>query len=610
MGGEGNFMKIFRSRKAVTTTEGVIIVALILAIILSASTLFYVSTVTSQLAGLSTSISKLSDSLSKLSSDLATVSKTVEEVRKIVGAPPPTPTPTPPPPPKLKDTLIVGTTDSVELTLDPAQAYDWFGWHILQQIGGRLVEIRPGSKAGPEDYVPDLATDWSASADLKTWTFNLRKGVKFEDGREFTAEDVKYSIDRAIALIPSIPEGAPAGLGYDAVIDSVEVSGTYQVKFHLKIPFAPFLGFMYCRSSAIVEKKYAPIMQINYTEGDARASTPVGFLGPYKLTRWVRIAGKDNEMRLEANPNYWNVTGGYPKTKRIIYKFYADATALRLAIEAGDVDIAFRHITAADVLDLTKNPNLKVWWGTGAFIQYMIFQEKIKPFDDPRVRRALAAALNRPAVCKTVFLGTMEPLYSIIPKGMMGHTEAFKELGDANYALTRSLLAELGYNENNKLPVELWYESSGHYPMSADQALMYKDSFEKSGVITVTVKGIDWAGYRKNRNEEIMPVYVYGWYPDYVDPDDYAFLYWAAWLHHNYVNPEIVALYDKARAITDPTERARLYAEIDKIAVRDSPVIPIFQGVAWGVTKPDVEGLVLDITTDMRYWLVYAEIPA
>jgi len=603
-------MKMFRNRKAVTTTEGIIIVVLILAVILSASTLFYVSTVTSQLAGLSTSISKLSDSLSKLSSDLATVSKTVEEVRKIVGAPPPTPTPTPPPPPKYKDTLIVGTTDSVELTIDPAQAYDWFGWHILQQTGDVLVHVRPGSKGGPEDYDPHLATDWSVSADLMTWTFNLRKGVKFEDGREFTAEDVKYSIDRAIALIPSIPEGAPAGLGYDAVIDSVEVSGTYQVKFHLKIPFAPFLGFLHARSSSIVDRKYAPMMQINYTEGDARASTPVGFLGPYKLTRWVRIAGKDNEMRLEANPNYWNAVGGYPKTKRIIYKFYADATALRLAIEAGDIDIAFRHITAADVLDLTKKPDLKVWWGTGAFIQYMIFQEKIKPFDDARVRRALAAALNRPEVCRTVFLGTSEPLYSIIPKGMMGHTETFKELGDANYALTKSLLAELGYNENNKLPVELWYESSGHYPMSADQALMYKDSFEKSGVITVTIKAADWPSYKKNRDAEIMPVYVYGWYPDYVDPDNYAFLYWAKWLHHNYENPEIVALYDKARATTDLAERTRLYAEIDKIAVWDSPVIPLFQGVAWAVTKPDVEGLVLDITQDMRYWLVYAEIPA
>jgi len=604
------FGKLRRNRKAVTTVESVIIVVLIIAIILSAGTLYYVSTVTRQLAELSTGISKLSDSVSKLSGDLATVSTTVEDIREILGRPPTTPpTPTPPPTPKYKETLIIGTTDSVEKTIDPAQAYDWFGWHILQQIALTLVEVEPGSEAGPEDYFPALATDWSVSADLKTWTFNLRKGVKFEDGREVTAEDVKYSIDRAIALIPEIPEGAPAGLGYDLVIDSVEVSDTYQVKFHLKIPFAAFLGFMGCRSSAIVNRDYAPIKEIEYTEGDVRASTPVGFLGPYKLTMWVRIAGRDTEMRLEANPNYWNAAV-YPKTKNIVYKFYADPTALRLAIEAGDIDIAFRHLRSADVIDLTKNPNLKVWWGVGAAIQYMIFQEKIEPFGDARVRRALAAALDRPTLTSTVFLGLTEPLYSIIPKGMLGHTEAFKELGDANYELTRNLLAELGYNEDNKLQVELWYESSGHYPMSAEQAVVYKDSFEKSGVITVTIKSADWASYKLNRDNEIMPVYVYGWYPDYVDPDNYAFLYWAAWLHHNYENPDIVVLYDQARAITDPTERARLYAEIDKIAVRDSPVVPLWQGVAYAVTKPDVEGLVLDITQDMRYWLVYAEIPA
>lgn len=508
-------------------------------------------------------------------------------------------------PPKLKDTLIYGTTDSVESNLDPARAYDFFGWEIIQNTGETLVNIRPGSSATPEDFVPALATDWSVSGDGLTWTFTLREGVKFCDGAEFNATAVKYSFDRNIGL--ALPDGPQLNMAYSDIIDSVEVLDTYQVQFNLKIPFAPFLGLMACQASAIVNPNYAPLdTDVEYVEDDARASHP-NDLGPYNLTKWERVAGKDHEMRLEANPNYWNVTGGFPKTKTIIIKFYADATALRLAIEAGDIDIAFRHITPVDIIDLqTKTDIVKVWEGTGAAIQYMIFQEAMPPFDDPRARRAVAAAINRTAVCETVFLGQTSPLYSIIPDGLMGHTEAFKELGDANYALTRSLLAELGYDEENKLEVELWYETSGHYPSSEDQALLYAESLEASGVITVTIRGADWPSYRLNRNEGIMQVFIYGWYPDYIDPDNYAFLYWASWLNHGYDNPDIVALYDQARAATDPAERIRLYAEIDEIAVRDCPLVPLWQGKAWAVTRLNVEGVCLDITQTWRMWLLYA----
>jgi len=234
----------------------------------------------------------------------------------------------------------------------------------------------------------------------------------------------------------------------------------------------------------------------------------------------------------------------------------------------------------------------------------LCFQEKRPPFNDARVRMAVAAALNRSDVCQTVFLGLSQPLYSIIPPGMLGHTEAFKDLGDANYTLTRSLLAQLGYNENNKLTFELWYESSGHYPSSADQALLYKTALELSGVISVTLKSADWASYRANRNSEIMDAYVYGWYPDYVDPDDYSFLYWAEWLHTNYANSTQVSLYDQARATGNLTLRTQLYGRIDAMAVQQCSVVPLYVSSAWAVTKPNINGIYLDITQDMRYWLI------
>jgi len=595
--------------------ELAIVVLVLVGIIVSSGTMIYTANVLSNVSTVSSDVATLTDSVANLTSatrDLASIMEDfgasvtdlqarLAEIEASLA---------------VRETLIVGTTDSVELTLDPAQAYDYFGWNILQQISGTLVSVKPGSTTG-SDFVSDLALTWTPSTDLKTWDFDLRQGVKFPDGTTFNATHVKYSFDRAIALIPKIPEGAPAGLGYDLIFNRTEVLSTYKVRFHLNFPFSPFLGILAARSSAIVDPKYAPIQQINYTAGNARASTPVAFVGPYVLSGWTRVAGKDTEIKLDANPNYWNLASGYPKLKHIIFKFYPDAATLRLAIEAGDVDMAFRHISPTDVLDLETNPNLRVWWGTGAFIQYLCFQEKRAPFNDRRVRVAVAAALNRTAVTETVFLGLSKPLYSIIPPGMLGHTEAFKQLGDANYTYTRSLLNQAGYGPSNPLTFDLWYESSGHYPSSADQALLYKQSIEAAwpGVIQVTLKSADWASYRANRNNEIMDAYVYGWYPDYVDPDDYSFLYWATWIHTNYYNStynpggyaqyqQQVSLYDQARATTNTTLRTQLYAQIDAIAVNQSSVVPLYVSTAWAVTKPTIYGIYLDITQDMRYWLI------
>ena len=607
--------------------ELAILVLVLIGIIVSSVTVVYTTSVIGSLDTLTKDVTSLTESLTNLTStvrDLAIITGDLAEavgqyaeaianlearlaaIEASLAA-------------KAKEILIVGTTDSVEYTLDPAQAYDYFGWCILQQIAGTLVSVAPNSTTG-QDFIPDLAESWNASSDITMWDFTLRQNVKFPDGTIFNATHVQYSFNRTIGLIPLIPEGAPANLYYNEIIENVTVLDTYKVRFYLNYPFSPFLGIIACRASAMVDPAYAPMdTQINHTAGDARGSTPVAFFGPYYLSKWERSADRDIEIRLDKNPYYWNVTGGYPKTKTIIFRFYRDAASLRLAVEAGDVDMAFRHISPTDVLDLEDNPNVKVWWGTGAFIQYLCFQEAHPPFNDTRVRRAITAALNRTSVCETVFLGLSDPLYSMIPPGMLGHTEAFQKLGEANYTLTRSLLAELGYNEANKLEFDLWYESSGHYPMSAEQALLYKQSLEASGVMKVNLEYADWSSYKANRNNEIMDVYVYGWYPDYVDPDDYSFLYWASWLHHNYYNETLngvpnpsysaylqqLALYNEARATTNTTRRVELYAQIDEIAVQQCSIVPLYVSSAWAVTKPNIYGIYLDITQDMRYWLLY-----
>jgi len=517
----------------------------------------------------------------------------------------------------LKETLIMGTTDSVESNLDPAEAYDFFGWEIIQAVSCGLVDMEPGTPHGAsvEDVIPSLATDWSVTDDGLNWTFNLRHGLMFADGiTEFNATHVKYSFERGMSL--AMPDGAYVGLGYSDIIDRIEDASKYQVKFYLKIPFGPFLSFLACQASFMVNPTYAPFNEtVNYVEGNARASYP-GDLGPYILTKWSRVAGRDYEMWLEENPNYWNKTGGFPKTKKIIIKFYSDATGLALAISAGEIDIAFRQLRSYDINAFKTNPNVKVWEGTGAFIQYLVFQEKIKPFDDKRVRRAVAAALDRVSLCDTVFLGQAAPLYSMIPIGMAGHTDAYKVLGDANYTFTINTLNDPTiyggpYNETNQLVIDLWYEISGHYPQSADQGMVIKDALEGSGVIKVNLHGLDWASYRAKRREENMPAYIYGWYPDYVDPDNYIYPFLhssgSSWLRLNYNSTQMDPLIEQARAETNATIRNQLYSQIQSLMVEDSPLVSMFQSGAWAVTKPNVKGIYLDISQMWRHWLIYAE---
>lgn len=348
-------------------------------------------------------------------------------------------------PPAGKDTLIVGTTDSIETSLDPAEVWDYFGGsEMIPNLGAPLVYIRPGSSAGPNDFAPALATDWTISSDGLTYTFNLRQGLKFSDGTPFNAAAVKYSFDRNIGL--AMPDGPQVGLGYNDTIAKVEAPSDYQIVITLRHPFAPFMALMAFSGSYIVNPKRAPNTPgkaVEYAEADATASNP-NDLGPYILTEWSRKGGKDYEMKLDANPNYFGAAD--VKAKHIIMKFYSDATALALAIKSGDIDMAYRQLTTTDIKSMQSDPSVKVWQGAGTFIQYICFQERMKPFDTPKGRQAIAAALNRKELVDTVFLGQANPLYSMIPNGMAFQTDAYKTLGDANLALTTSTLEGLGYS--------------------------------------------------------------------------------------------------------------------------------------------------------------------
>ena len=519
-----------------------------------------------------------------------------------------------------KSTIILGTTDKVQTTIDPADAYDYFGINMIDNLGAPLVDFAAGTtNTSPSALQPALATKWSESSDGLTYTFILRSGLKYDDGTPFNSTDVKFSVDRGMAI--NDPNGAFNGLAVGSIIDSVTTPNATAVVFHLKAPFSAFLSMMTFGIFYPVNPNKVPKVTcnpcsdatgiVNFTSGNAAASNPNG-LGPYTLTEWTRSGTKEVEMTLTANPYYWNYPA-YPKTHTIIIKFYPDATSLAAAIKSGDVDLAYRQFTTTDIQSMMTTQGLHVYPSPGAFIQYLVFNQNVAPYSDINVRQGIAAALNRTDLIDTVFAGTATPLYSQIPLGMAYHTDAFKAAFGAgpNYDLARQILAKSGYNATHKLDITLWYETTGHYPQSADQAQVIKSDLEASGVIAVTLNGVDFSTLHSDIRAGSLSMWIYGWYPDFIDPYDYTTPFFqsagSSWLNDGYNSSAMDALLAQSLTATG-TQLANVYSQIQTLQAQDVPTIPLYQGGAnccGAIAKNSVGGIYLDVTLIFRLDTLY-----
>ncbi len=481
--------------------------------------------------------------------------------------------------------LTIGTTDKVT-DLDPANAYDFFTWEILNNIMDGLVKYKPGT----DQLVPALAESWDIQEDGKVWIFHLRKDVKFCDGTPLTAQDVVRSINRVFTI-----QGDPSWLVTEFV-ESVEALDDYTVKFTLSKPVSYFLALL-------ATPPYFPVSP-NYPDNEIASDATWGGAGPYCIADFKR----DQYIVLEANPYYYGET---PKTKTIVVRFYKDAATLRLAFENREVDIAWRTLRPTDYEDLKSNPNYKLIEIPSSFIRYLVVNTQMEPTSNKLVRQAIAAALDRAELAEVVFLNTMEPLYSMVPKGLWSHIDVFKDkYGDANIDLAKSLLAQAGYDENNKLKIELWYTPSHYGDTEADLAQVIKEQLEATGVIEVDLKNSEWATYVDQLRNGQMMLCLLGWYPDYIDPDNflYPFLHSGAnkWTGTGYSNPQVDQLLEQAAVMIDQNERAQEYEQVQEILAEDVPFIPILQGRLIVVTYQDVEGIQIGPVMLMPYWTLYS----
>jgi peptide/nickel transport system substrate-binding protein len=575
----------------VTRMETAITALVIVAILVSASTLYYGLSVMDKVVTLTDSVAELTGSVADLATtmgDLADVvgeyADRIAEIEDRISAVEERLKPKP---------IILGTTDKITV-LDPAKSYDFYTWEVFHNIGEGLMKYKPGTT----ELELGIAESYTVSADGLNYTFTLKKGMKFTDGEPLDAAAVKWSIDRVMSLNLD-----PAVL-VSAYVERVDVLDTYTVSFILKKPVAFFLA-------ATATTPYFPVSSKSYPV-DGVAEPTVGHYGPYKIKKWVR----DVELVLEANPDY---LGEAPKTKEFVIRFFKDAAAMRLAVETGEIDIAWRTLTPTDVVDLKAKGVLTVEDVPGPYIRYIVMRCNMTPFNNTSIRRAIAAAIDRDRIVREAYMDTVKPLYSMVPEGMWSHIDAFKnEYGVRNLTLARELLNAAGYGFDNatdpdpKFAFELWYTPTHYGDPEADVAAIIKASLEETGMMEVTLKSAEWATYA---GEYIaagtMPIFLLGWYPDFIDPDNYLtpFLYseFSGHLGVFYNNTQMDRLLDEAMVELNITKRIELYEETQRLLADEAPLVPFFQGVLNAAFWPNVRGVLLDPTMLLRYYLIYKE---
>ena len=486
-----------------------------------------------------------------------------------------------------KVTLVYGTTEKVT-DMDPANAYDFHTWEIFYNIYQGLMGYPPGKT----NLVPNLAEKYEVVDDGKGYIFTLKKGVKFSDGTPFDAEAVKWSIDRVMRI-----KGDPSWLVTDFV-DSVEVLDPHTVKFVLKNPVAYFPSLVATPPYYPVNPKIYPPDKIVKDPSELTGGKLVG-LGPYRAVSFKR----DQEVVLEQNSNFY---GEKPKNDMVVIRYFADATTMRLALEKGEIDFAFKSFNPSDISDLEKSPKIQTIKGQGPYIRYLCFQCKTEPFTNKIVRQGVAAAINRPEIIKKVFLGQNAPLYSMVPAGMWTHEENFKEVfGDGNIDKSKELLGKAGFNESNKLKFEFWYTPSHYGDTEVDMAAVLKAQFEATGVMEVSVKSAEWATYKDNWSNQVMPVYLLGWYPDYIDPDNYtaAFAGTAGSKGNGiyFSDPEWDAMFVDEQKDPNEAVRAEIFKKVQQMWTDEVPTAPIFQGSLYLFAQKNVHGILISPTLQLNY---------
>jgi peptide/nickel transport system substrate-binding protein len=485
-------------------------------------------------------------------------------------------------------TIIRGTTDQ-PVGFDPAGVYDLPSWDVLVNIYQTLVTIPPGGNKP----VPDAAQSCDFTNDT-TYKCTLKDGLKFSDGSPLTSADVKFSFERNINI--AAPEGASSLL---ADVKSIQTPDDKTVVFDLKDPEAVFPYIVSMQSMAIVPSDVFPADKL-------QPDDKVIGSGQYTVASYE----PGQELVLEKNPLYG---GDYPaKNDRAIVQYFDKPSALKLAIEQGDIDVAYRSFSPTDLKDLKTADGVNVVSGEGSEIRYLVFNENLMPGDNDAqklaIRRAVAYTIDRNAIASNVYDGTVKPLYSQVPSSLQYATQAYADEYGTSPDLNAAKAELQKAGVKTPVPLEIWYTPTHYGTGSADEYAEIKHELDSSGLFQVTLKSTEWDQYDQAALTDKYPVFQFGWFPDYPDADDYTQPFWASnsFLNDHYSNPEIDKLVKDEEGTNDTQQRQSDFTKIQSLAAADAPTIPIWQGGQVAAVRDGVNGVedTFDPAYLFRLWVI------
>jgi len=480
-------------------------------------------------------------------------------------------------------------------SLDPAASYDSGSFMVMNQIFPFLLNSEPGS--------PDPSNSLAESAEFTTsteYTVKLKTGLKWANGHDLDSKDVKFSFDRQLKIAD--PNGPSSLLGN---VDSITAPDASTVVFKLKVANdQTFPQVLTSPAGPIIDDEVFPADKVL---DDQKIVEGKAFGGQYVIDSY----NKNNLISFSANDSYAGVLGK-PANDKAAIKYYADANNLKLEVQQGKIDVAWRSLTPTDIEDLGKDEKLTVHKGPGGELRYIVFNFDTMPYgaktsdaDEKKslaVRQAAAHLVDREAIAKNVYKNTFTPAYSYVPQGFTGAAEPLKDLygtdGKPDAAKAKKVLEDAGVKTPVKLALQ--YNPDHYGPNSGDEYALVEKQLEADGLFDVDLKSTEWVTYQKQRVTD-YPAYQLGWMPDYSDADNYLSPFFAKdnFLSNNYDNPEVDKLISDQRGMTDAAKRTEAIEKLQTMVAEDLSTLPLLQGSQVAIAGKDVKDV--DKTLDASF---------
>ncbi len=472
-------------------------------------------------------------------------------------------------------TMIVTYKDDIS-TLDPAIGYDWQNWSMIKALFNGLMDY----EAGTYNLEPDLAKSFTISPDGKIYTFKLREDVKFHNGRKLTAEDIKFSIERAINPKTQSPgQGFFWSIkGFDEMVagKTTQLSGMtvidpYTLKIELSSPDATFLHVMAINFAFAVPKEEVE------KYGQDFGKHPVG-TGAFKMKEWKL----GQRVAYERNPDYYKT--GLPRLDKIVFEVGQEPTVALLRLQRGEVDILGDGIPPARFLQVKNDPKNAdlIIEGGQLHTGYVSMNVRVKPFDNKKVRQAVNMAINKDRVCK-IINNRAVPANQPLPPAMPGYDKNYKGYA-FDPAKAKALMTEAGFPDG--FTTELYANNTDPNPRIA-QAIQ-RDLAEigiKAEIKTLAQSTVIAAGGEEDQAPMIWSGGM-AWIADFPDPSNFygpilgcGGAVKGGWNWAWYCNDKLDALAAKADAMSDPAvkaEREDLWRSIFVQLMDDAPWAPVF----------------------------------